>query len=69
MRSIPILYKKKELCCGCTACYALCPSKAIRMIEDEEGFYYPQIKENKCIRCYQCLMVCPVNKKVGEIRL
>lgn len=29
------------------------------MIEDEEGFEYPQIDENKCVRCYQCINVCP----------
>ena len=32
---------------------------AISMIEDEEGFEYPQIDEKKCIKCYQCLKVCP----------
>ena len=25
----------------------------------EEGFEYPQIDESKCVRCYQCLKVCP----------
>ncbi len=59
MRELPILYNRKEECCGCSACYAICPRKAINMIEDEEGFEYPQIKEEKCIRCYQCLKVCP----------
>ncbi len=29
------------------------------MVEDEEGFEYPQIDESKCVRCYQCLKVCP----------
>lgn len=28
-------------------------------VEDEEGFEYPQIDEKKCIKCYQCLKVCP----------
>ncbi len=59
MRELPILYNRKEECSGCSACYAICPRKAINMIEDEEGFEYPQIKEEKCIRCYQCLKVCP----------
>ena len=55
-----ILYKRKEECCGCTACYAICPKEAISMVEDEEGFEYPQIDESKCIRCYQCIKVCPI---------
>lgn len=45
-REIPVLYKRKEECCGCTACYAICPKEAISMIEDEEGFEYPQIDES-----------------------
>lgn len=42
-RWIPVLYKRKEECCGCTACYAICPKEAISMLEDEEGFEYPKI--------------------------
>ena len=59
-KTIPILYEKKENCSGCTACYAICPKEAISMVEDEEGFEYPQIDENKCVRCYQCIKVCPI---------
>lgn len=44
-RGIPVLYKRKEECCGCTACYAICPKEAISMLEDEEGFEYPKIDE------------------------
>ena len=58
-KELPVLYKRKEECCGCTACYAICPKEAISMVEDEEGFEYPQIDESKCVRCYQCLKVCP----------
>ena len=39
--------------------HAICSQMAISMIEDEEGFEYPQIDEKKCIKCYQCLKVCP----------
>ncbi len=60
MKKIPILYRRKEECCGCTACYAVCPKEAISMAEDEEGFEYPRIDENKCICCYQCMKVCPI---------
>lgn len=58
-KEIPILYNRKEECCGCTACYAVCPKEAILMVQDEEGFVYPVIDENKCIKCYQCIKVCP----------
>ena len=56
---VPILYERKEECCGCTACYAICPKQAITMVEDAEGFEYPEIVEDKCIKCYICLRVCP----------
>lgn len=65
VRKIPILYKRKEECCGCTACYAICRKEAISMVEDKEGFEYPVIDASKCIRCYRCIMVCPF--KVTEL--
>lgn len=63
VREIPVLYSRKEACCGCTACYAICPGEAISMFEDEEGFEYPQIEESKCIRCCQCIEVCPMKAR------
>lgn len=57
-KRIPILYNKKEECCGCTACYASCPVQAIEMMKDEEGFLYPHIDEKKCKRCYVCVKAC-----------
>ena len=63
MKELPILYARKEECCGYTACYAICPKDAISMVEDEEGFVYPQIEESKCVRCRMCLTVCPF--KIG----
>ncbi|WP_395549352.1 MULTISPECIES: 4Fe-4S dicluster domain-containing protein [unclassified Lacrimispora] len=63
MKDIPVLFKRKEECCGCTACYCICTKKAIKMIEDEEGFDYPQIDENKCVKCYMCVNICPCNSK------
>jgi len=58
-KEFPILYNEKEECCGCSACFAICSMQAISMEADEEGFLYPLINEEKCIRCYQCLKVCP----------
>ena len=56
---IPVLFNKKEECCGCTACFAVCPKSAITMEPDEEGFDYPTIDVANCVRCYQCIKVCP----------
>ena len=60
LKQIPVLFSCKEDCCGCTACYAICPKAAISMREDEEGFEYPKIDEHLCVRCEKCLNVCPI---------
>lgn len=62
MKEIPILYERKQDCCGCSACYAICPKSAIKMVEDEEGFEYPVVDAENCIRCYMCLKVCPIKE-------
>ena len=49
----------KEKCTGCSACYNICPNKAIVMKEDEYGFIFPFIDENKCTNCNLCRKVCP----------
>lgn len=59
-KKYPNLYDKKSLCCGCAACFAICPKSAIMMIEDDEGFDYPVIDKSKCVRCYMCINVCPI---------
>ena len=60
MKPIPVLYNRKEECCGCTACYSICPKQAISMQPDEEGFDYPVINPDLCVRCEMCLKVCPI---------
>ena len=63
MNDTPVLFTRKELCCGCSPCYAICPKQAIMMVEDEEGFDYPIIDKSKCINCEQCIQVCPIKEK------
>lgn len=65
----PILYEKKDDCCGCTACYAVCKRKAIIMLPDEEGFLYPRLVTDRCVCCYKCLYVCPVRHSREEIKV
>jgi formate hydrogenlyase subunit 6/NADH:ubiquinone oxidoreductase subunit I len=57
-KQVPKLYDKKENCCGCSACFAVCPVGAIQMEADQEGFLYPTVNAEQCVRCYQCLKVC-----------
>lgn len=58
----------KKDCCGCHACYNICPKNAIEMIEDEKGFKYPKIIKERCINCGLCTKVCPIinNQKVNH---
>lgn len=50
----------EKLCTGCTACYTVCPVRAISMVQDEFGAKYPKIDEGKCIHCSLCEKSCPV---------
>ncbi len=79
-KAVPMLFERKDDCCGCGACYAICPMSgpgrsqkaiitgqenhtgAITMKPDEEGFLYPEIDPNICIRCLRCTEVCPIKK-------
>lgn len=65
-KDLPELYKVREDCCGCTACYAVCPTHAITMRPDEEGFAYPVVNSDMCIRCYKCISVHPIKAKDEE---
>lgn len=52
--------KRKEECCGCNACGDICPKGAISFKVDNEGFWYPQVDNNKCVDCGLCNKICPV---------
>ena len=50
----------KVECCGCEACYNVCPKNCIEMKSDEEGFLYPRVNQDTCINCGLCEKVCPI---------
>ncbi len=51
--------KEPKDCCGCEACSNICPKQCISM-RLNEGFYYPEIDNTKCINCNLCETVCPI---------
>lgn len=55
----------KSECCGCHACYSVCPKNAIKMIEDENGFKIPKINKKLCINCGKCDKVCPIKNTIN----
>lgn len=59
------VYDQKEHCYGCNACSNICPTLAIRMKQDEEGFAYPTINDQKCIDCKMCVKVCPFHQNIN----
>lgn len=56
------VHSKKEDCSGCSACYNTCPTNAICMKPDEEGFLYPVIDQALCVDCNNCVNVCPLTQ-------
>lgn len=49
----------EKICTGCATCANICPSNAISMIANSEGFLFPVIDQKKCIHCGLCYKKCP----------
>lgn len=54
--------RRRTACCGCAACADACPTGAVRMVPDGEGFRYPAVDEARCVRCGRCEAVCPLGQ-------
>ena len=52
------LFGDKKICSGCRACEQVCPQKCIHMVQDSEGFLYPEIKQDLCTGCGICQKIC-----------
>ena len=60
-------FTKKQNCCGCTACVAVCPKGCITLKDDNEGFLYPVVDRETCIGCNACERVCPILNSIKEV--
>lgn len=59
-----IVINDKKNCTGCQACFNICQQACITMENDSEGFWYPFVDIERCIKCGHCKKVCPIlNKK------
>ena len=56
---------QNSLCCGCGACAQVCPTGAIQIGLNENGFLSARVEENKCVSCGKCVSFCPY---CGETR-
>ncbi len=50
----------EDVCIGCSLCDIICPSDAIRMVLNPEKKKRPVINWGRCIFCYYCVDICPV---------
>ncbi len=54
--------ENKTECFGCESCVQICPKKALKMAEDEEGFRYPVVDSTLCNGCMLCRKACPFSE-------
>lgn len=51
---------RENKCSGCMICRSICPKHCISCQEEKDGFMYPIIQEDVCIKCGMCLKKCPI---------
>lgn len=50
----------EEKCTGCAACMNICPTLAISMKENQEGFPMRSVDASLCVNCGKCVDICPI---------
>lgn len=60
--NVSIILDKKK-CNGCSVCSLVCPTKAITIQENGEGFLTPVIDNSKCVYCGLCVKKCVSESK------
>lgn len=58
----------QELCTGCSACEAVCPTNAIQCKINEYGYLTPEVDNHTCIDCGRCKSVCMKYQGGQEIK-
>ena len=56
-----LIENQASQCCGCSMCAFVCPTNAIKMDFDSEGFSFPVVNNERCINCNKCGSVCPMD--------
>lgn len=57
---------RKGICTGCGLCAYVCPIDCIEMVEDREGFLYPQIDSSRCTNCGICRKACSAHNVCSQ---
>lgn len=56
----------QDKCKGCGACEIICPTNAIVLEINSDGYYSAKVNGNKCINCGKCLSVCIKKEKLYD---
>lgn len=63
-KTVPALAPVKA-CTGCMACADACHRKALQMLVQTDGHWYPVVDSNACIGCGACERACPIQNHLA----